>query len=186
MIAEKKRLSGCLKFFIFFTAVVIFILIAAGLFVAFNYLNALPTLEELTPSPIAQTSKVYAIDGSLLTEFHAEENREIVKFFNMSKYIKDAVVAVEDKRFFEHQGVDYVRIFGALLADIRAGDLVQGGSTITQQYVKNVYFTFDKTFRRKINEALTAIQIERNYTKEKILEMYLNTILFGNGSYGIE
>ncbi len=186
MIAEKKGLSGCLKFFIFFTSIVIFFIIAVGLFMVFIYLNSLPTLEELTPSPIAQTSKVYALDGSLITEFHAEENREIVKFSNMSPFIKDAVVAVEDKRFFDHQGVDYVRIFGAMVADIRAGDLAQGGSTITQQYVKNVYFTFEKTFRRKINEALTAVQLERNYTKEKILEMYLNTILFGNGAYGIE
>ena len=149
-------------------------------------MRTIPTLEELTPSQIAETSKVYAIDGSLLTEFHAEENREIVPFNKMSENIKDAIISVEDKRYYEHQGVDYKRIIGAFVADVRSGKIVQGGSTITQQYVKNVYFNPEQTLRRKINEALIAVQIERNYTKDKILEMYLNTIFFGAGSYGIE
>jgi len=168
------------------TAVIISFLIVIGLAVAYYYINTLPALEELTPSPIAQTSKVYAIDGTLITEFHAEENREIISFNDMSPYIKDAIVAVEDKRFFEHQGVDYIRIIGAFIADLRAGQWVQGASTITQQYVKNIYFSPEKTFRRKVNEALIAIQLERYYTKNKILEMYLNTINFGSGAYGIE
>jgi len=99
MSPKQKKLSGCLKFFIIATAVIISFLIVIGLAVAYYYINTLPTLEELTPSPIAQTSKVYAIDGTLITEFHAEENREIISFNDMSTYIKDAVVAVEDKRF---------------------------------------------------------------------------------------
>ncbi|MBE3092439.1 MAG: PBP1A family penicillin-binding protein [Chloroflexi bacterium] len=183
---KRKKLGGCLKFFIF-TITSIFLLTAL-IVVALTlyYINTLPTLEELTPSPIAQTSKVYALDGSLITEFHAEENREIISFNEMSPYIKDAIVAVEDKRFLEHKGVDYIRIIGAFIADLKAGELVQGASTITQQYVKNIYFSPEKTFRRKINEALIAIQLERNYTKDKILEMYLNTINFGSGTYGIE
>jgi penicillin-binding protein 1A len=186
MIPKRKKLGGCLKFFIF-TITSIFLLTAL-IVVALTlyYINTLPTLEELTPSPIAQTSKVYALDGSLITEFHAEENREIISFNEMSPYIKDAIVAVEDKRFLEHKGVDYIRIIGAFIADLKAGELVQGASTITQQYVKNIYLSPEKTFRRKINEALIAIQLERNYTKDKILEMYLNTINFGSGTYGIE
>ena len=161
----------------------IFVLVSLVLLI---YINTLPSLEELTPTPVAQTSKVYAIDGTLIAEFHAEENREIVPFNKMSQYIKDAVIAVEDKRFYEHQGVDYIRIIGALIADLRAGEIVQGGSTITQQYVKNVYLGPEKTFRRKINEAIIAIQLERHYTKDKILEMYLNTVNFGSGAYGVE
>ena len=186
MSAKRRELSGCLKFFIFTISAILILAVATGAVLLIYYLNSLPTLEELTPSPIAQTSKVYALDGSLVTEFHAEENREIISFHEMSQYIKDAIIAVEDKRFYEHQGVDYIRIIGAFIADIKAGELAQGGSTITQQYVKNIYFTFEKTFRRKLNEALIAIQLERNYTKDKILEMYLNTIFFGTGTYGVE
>ncbi|MDD3818904.1 MAG: transglycosylase domain-containing protein, partial [Actinomycetota bacterium] len=99
------------------------LIIIVSLFILFSlvlllYVNTLPSLEELTPTPVAQTSKVYAIDGTLIAEFHAEENREIVPFNKMSQYIKDAVIAVEDKRFYEHQGVDYIRIIGALIADL--------------------------------------------------------------------
>ncbi|MFC2145154.1 PBP1A family penicillin-binding protein, partial [Actinomycetota bacterium] len=113
-------------------------------------------------------------------------NREIIPFSAMSDNIKNAIVAIEDKRFYEHQGVDYIRIIGAAIADIRAGNLAQGASTITQQLVENIYFSPEKLWRIKINEALIAIQLERNYTKDKILEMYLNTIYFGTGTYGVE
>ena len=182
----KKSKKGCLTAFFLTAAIVVVFIILAGLAGGFIYLRTIPGLEDLTPSEIAETSKVYALDGSLITEFHAEENREIIPFSKMSENIKNAIVAVEDKRFYEHTGVDYRRIIGALLADIRSGSKAQGASTITMQYVRNIYFSPEKTFRRKINEAIIAIQIERNYTKDKILEMYLNTIYFGSGSYGIE
>lgn len=180
--SKKSFIFGCLIFFVLIIIIILFIGIIGG----FLYLRTIPKLEDLTPSEIAETSKVYALDGTLLTEFHAAENREIIPFDKMSDNIKNAVVAVEDKRFYEHTGVDYKRIIGALIADIRSGTAAQGASTITMQYVKNVYFSPEKTLRRKINEALIAIQIERNYTKDKILEMYLNTIYFGSGAYGVE
>ncbi len=186
MAIDRKKTRRFLKFFSIALAIVLSIIVVLGLVLVIYYTSTLPSLEELTPSQIAETSKVYALDGSLITEFHAEENREIISFNDMSNHIKDAIVAVEDKRFFEHKGVDYRRIIGAFIADIRTGEWEQGASTITQQYVKNIYFTPEKTFRRKINEALIAIQIEINYTKNKILEMYLNTINFGSGAYGIE
>jgi len=148
--------------------------------------RTIPSLDELNPSDSAETSKVYALDGTLITEFHAEENREIVPFEKMSNYIKDAILAVEDKRFYDHQGVDYIRIIGAFIADVKAGNKEQGASTITMQYIRNVYFAPEKTFMRKINEAVMAIQLEKKYTKDKILEMYLNTIYFGVGTYGVE
>jgi len=183
---NEKKGRGCLITFAVTLLICLIIIIFTGLVTAIIYLQTIPSIEDLTPSPIAETSKVYALDGSLLTEFHAEENREIISFNQMSQHIKDAIVSVEDKRFYDHTGVDYIRIIGALIADIRHGKIVQGGSTITQQYVKNVYFTPEQTLRRKINEAIIAIQLERHYTKDKILEMYLNTIFFGAGSYGIE
>ncbi|MHB1335011.1 MAG: PBP1A family penicillin-binding protein [Candidatus Humimicrobiaceae bacterium] len=183
---KRKSKKGCFfGFLIAFIVVSCLLLLSAGL-IALYYYRTVPKLENLKPSLIAETSMVYAIDGSILTEFHASENREIITFDKMSENIKNAAVAVEDKRFYTHQGVDYKRIFGALINDIRTKDYSQGASTITQQYVKNVYFSSEKTLRRKINEALVAIQIERSYTKDKILEMYLNTVYFGSGSYGIE
>ncbi len=183
---NKKKKSRWLKSFFIALAICIALVLLIGGIAGLLYLNTVPSLEELTPTAIAETSKVYAIDGSLLTEFHAEENREIIGFDKMSQNIKNAIVAVEDKRYYEHQGVDYKRIIGALIADIRSGTIVQGGSTITQQYVKNVYFSPVQTLRRKINEAVIAIQLERHYTKDKVLEMYLNTIYFGAGTYGVE
>ncbi|MCD4669677.1 MAG: PBP1A family penicillin-binding protein [Actinomycetia bacterium] len=186
MVSDRRSKKGCLRGFLIFTAIALVLIIGVAAIITLIYVNSLPTLEELSPSPVAQTSKVYDLSGSLITEFHAEENREIIPFSSMSDNIKDAIVAVEDKRFFEHQGVDYIRILGAAVADIKAGRLAQGGSTITQQVVKNIYFSPEKTWRRKINEALIAIQLERNYTKDKLLEMYLNTIYFGAGTYGIE
>jgi penicillin-binding protein 1A len=185
-IKKKGKGRGCVFAVLITFLICLALILFVGLIGGFLYMRTIPTLDELTPTQIAETSKVYAIDGSLLTEFHAEENREIIPFNKMSKNIKDAIIAVEDKRYYEHQGVDYKRIIGAFIADLKSGEIVQGGSTITQQYVKNVYFNPEQTLRRKINEALIAIQIERNYTKDKILEMYLNTIPFGAGSYGIE
>ena len=181
-----NKRKGCLfSFFIFFIVIICILLLTGGL-LAIYYYNKLPKLEDLTPSPIAETSKVFAIDGSLITEFHASENREIIPFSKMSQNIKNAVVAIEDKRFYSHTGVDYKRIIGALITDIRNRSYSEGASTITQQYVKNVYFSQEKTLKRKINEAILAIQLERHYTKDKILEMYLNTVNFGAGAYGIE
>src|SRR5450830_1537553 len=185
-IQKKKSKRGVVfGFLIAFVSIVCFALLSVALIAVYYYI-AVPKLENMTPSPVAETSKVYAIDGSLLTEFHATENREIIAFDKMSENIKNAVVATEDKRFYIHQGVDYTRILDALITDIRTKNYSQGASTITQQYVKNVYFSQQKTLRRKINEALVATQLERNYTKDKILEMYLNTVNFGAGSYGIE
>jgi penicillin-binding protein 1A len=172
--------------FLLLLAILLLIIIFTGISGCELVLKSVPSIDELAPSGIAETSKVYALDGTLITEFHAEENREIVPFDRMSNYIKDAILAVEDKRFYDHQGVDYIRILGALIADVKAGSKEQGASTITMQYIRNVYFTPEKTLIRKINEAVIAIQLERKYTKDKILEMYLNTVYFGLGTYGVE
>ena len=105
---SQKKAGKSWKFKLSVTIVILFclILLVCGLILLY-YMATVPDLEDLKPSPIAQTSKVYAIDGSLLTEFHATENREIIPFNKMSQNIKNAVIAVEDKRFYEHEGVDY-------------------------------------------------------------------------------
>ena len=105
----------------------------------------------------------------------------------MPTHLLNAVVAKEDERFMEHGGVDLWGIMRALWVDIRAGEAVEGASTITQQYVRNAYLTHDQTWRRKIKEALIAIEIERkNEDKDQILADYLNTVYFGNNAYGVE
>ncbi|EFG2693645.1 transglycosylase domain-containing protein, partial [Escherichia coli] len=101
-------------------------------------------------------------------------------------HIQQAVVAVEDKTFYQHHGFDVKRMAGAAVADIRAMAKVQGASTITQQYARNLYLDHDKTWKRKWNEAFYTIRLEQNYTKDEILEGYLNTIYYGHGAYGVE
>lgn len=108
-----------------------------------------------------------------------------VSYDEISPHIIHAFVALEDKRFYKHNGVDYIRVIGAAIKNIKAGKIKQGGSTITQQLVKNSQLTHDRTFQRKIKEMKLARDIERRYTKEDIVEMYLNTIYFGNSIYGI-
>ncbi len=133
----------------------------------------------------ALTTIVYAADGSVLAEWHAEEDRVIVDYARLPKHLLDAVVAIEDERFWTHPGVDLRALGRALLANIEARDLVQGGSTITQQYLKNVLLTPEVTLDRKLREAALALRLESNLTKQQILERYLNTVYFGKGAYGV-
>src|SRR5213080_2924277 len=100
--------------------------------------------------------------------------------------MKQAIVAIEDKRFYEHRGVDLRGIMRAIWADVRGGGAVQGGSTITQQFVKNTYTKNQRSIARKLREAALAWQLEQQWSKDRILTAYLNTIYFGNGAYGIE
>lgn len=154
---------------------------------AFLILPLPAVVPDPVPGAAAQTSFVYAADGSLLATFHAEHNRELIKIKDMPEHLLDAAVAAEDARFYEHSGLDVKAIGRALWADIRARDIVQGGSTITQQYVKNAYIERPKrTIFRKVREALLASQVERNFSKRAILENYLNTVYLGKGAYGVE
>jgi len=136
--------------------------------------------------PLAQTSFLFASDGSLITELHAGEDRVVLSRTQMPQAIRDAAVAVEDKRFFYHHGFDLRAIVRAAYADVSAGEIVEGGSTITQQLVKQLYVGDDETFKRKIDEAILAWQLEDRLTKDQILTKYLNTVYFGQGAYGIQ
>ena len=145
-----------------------------------------PPLESTTPAPLAESSRILAADGSLITALHGEENRETVPLARMPVALRNAVVAIEDERFWEHKGVDTRSVLRAVYTNAAEGEVVEGGSTITQQYVKNELVGPDRTLRRKLREASLAYQLERRYTKERILELYLNTIYFGNGAYGVQ
>src|SRR5699024_11615069 len=105
---------------------------------------------------------------------------------DISPFIKDSVIATEDQQFYEHSGFNYKRIASAVLTDIKNRSKVEGASTITQQYARNLYLSHKKTWQRKFEEALIAFRLERFYDKDTILEGYLNTIYFGHGMYGVE
>ena len=144
------------------------------------------------PDPTAQargrdqTTKVYDRDDELIVELFAEQNRTDVPLAEIPILLRNAVIATEDKRFYEHAGVDPLGILRALVVDIRTRSTAQGGSTITQQYVVNAFIEREDTLMRKLREALLAYRLEKDHSKDEILEMYLNTIYFGHGAYGIE
>ena len=131
------------------------------------------------------TSVVYASDGSVLAEWHAEEDRALITYDELPRHLIDAVVAIEDERYWAHAGVDLQALARALIADLESGTIAQGGSTITQQYLKNVVLTPEVTLDRKVAEAALALRLEEGLTKEEILERYLNTVYLGDGAYGV-
>ncbi|HEX2069844.1 MAG TPA: PBP1A family penicillin-binding protein [Actinomycetota bacterium] len=133
-----------------------------------------------------RTTFVYDRNGDLLTTLHAGVNRVPISFGQMPEHLKEAVIAAEDKDFYRHEGLDYQAIVRAALADFRNRALEQGGSTITQQYVKNVYTGGKRSLRRKLREAIIATRLEQRFTKNQILEKYLNSVYFGAGAYGVE
>ena len=147
-------------------------------------------LSALDPSHqqrIEQDGYVYASDGhTVLAVLRGSESRVLVRFDQISPFMVQAIVATEDKRFYEHRGLDLRGIARALWADITHGKVVEGGSTITQQFVKNAYVSSKRTLTRKLKEAALAWQIEQRWSKNRILAAYLNTIYFGNGAYGVE
>jgi len=143
-------------------------------------------LDTLRPVEIGQNSFVFAADGSLLGSIPAERNRTPVALWRVSPWMRKATVAIEDHRFYEHGGVDYEGIARAAWKDISAGEVVQGGSTITQQLVRNLYISKERTFKRKVKEACLAIKLSRRWSKDRILSEYMNQVYYGNHAYGIE
>jgi len=145
------------------------------------------TTPDVSPAPPvnAQSTTVLAADGSVLTRLDGGEHRIEVGWQDIPRHLADAVVAIEDRRFWNHVGIDLQAIVRAARTNVEAGDIVEGGSTITQQYVKSAFLRRDRTLDRKIEEASLAIQLERSHTKEEILTYYLNTVYLGAGAYGI-
>jgi penicillin-binding protein 1A len=161
------------------------VLVLAG-FGAGTALSVSCDLKSLRPIQIGQNSFVYAADGSLLGSIPAERNREPVTLRRMSRWLPAGTIAIEDRRFYEHGGVDYVGIARALWRDVSAGKVVEGGSTIAQQLVRNLYTGRERTFERKVKEACLAIKLSSRWSKSKILADYLNTVYYGNHAYGVE
>jgi penicillin-binding protein 1A len=145
-------------------------------------------IPSLDPSRIHNQTDgyIYASNGRVLSVLRGSQSRILLRSPEISPLMKQAIVAIEDKRFYEHRGVDLRGILRAVWADARGGRAVQGGSTITQQFVKNAYTSNQHSIARKLREAALAWQLEQRWSKDRILTAYLNTIYFGNGAYGVE
>jgi penicillin-binding protein 1A len=144
-------------------------------------------LQDLSPATIGSNSFIYAADGSLLGSIPAEKNRQPVSLKDTSPWMAKATVAIEDRRFYEHGGIDIQGIARAAYNDVRAGRAVEGGSTITQQLVRNLYIRHqERSLHRKLVEACLAFKLSRKHGKSWILANYMNTVYYGNHAYGVE
>ncbi|REJ33134.1 MAG: penicillin-binding protein 1A, partial [Bacillota bacterium] len=177
-----------MRFSVILGVFLISILIGGAAGMVAGYLRSAPTLDQVVFDQ-ELTTYIYDIQGRVIARLY-RENRIPVRLEQMPRHLRDAIIAIEDSRFYEHFGVDLRAILRAVVADIRRffGDdrYLQGGSTITQQLAKNAFLTHERTLSRKLQEALWAIQIERKYSKAEILETYLNEIYLGPGVYGVE
>lgn len=157
-------------------------------FIAGGYLaiaKGVPSIAELKKYRATDGTKVYADNNTLVGEFKVEKGT-FVPLSRIPAHMKNAIVAVEDSRFWQHKGIDYIGIGRALIKDILHASLKEGGSTITQQLAKIMFLTPEKTIQRKLREAQLAIRLEKELTKNEILELYLNRAYFGHGAYGVE
>ena len=170
---------------LFWICALLLILIVAGGGCGFisATLSNLPDVSNVRPSA---SSQIYDVHGNLITTVHSTENRLPVPLKDVPKDLQNAFVATEDSRFYSHHGIDPVGILRAVWVNIVHSGVSEGGSTITQQLARNAFLSQDRTFKRKISEALLALKIEQHYTKDEILEMYMNQIYFGQGAYGVQ
>ena len=176
--------------FIHIVTLVLILLVLVGLGMAAGivagYLKNAPSVEDVdVEARRVLPTVVYDVNGNVVTKLKIED-RQWVRLADIPQHLIDAVIAVEDHRFYEHHGISVRRILGALWYDIRHLSDDQGGSTITAQLARNVFLSHEKTISRKIWEALYAFQLERRYTKDEILEFYLNWVYFGHGTYGVQ
>jgi len=146
----------------------------------------LPDVDVLSTYVPNETTKIFAADGTILAQLHQEENRVIVPISQISNYAIMALIASEDTNFYNHNGLDLRGLVRSLFVNVLRGDKLQGGSTITQQLARNIFLTRKRQMIRKVAEMILALQLERKYTKEEIMEFYLNQVYWGHNAYGIE
>lgn len=175
---KKKKLL-----FIFSLSLFIILILSGVTYLAIA--RGIPSIDEIKEHKTYRGAKVFANDNVLIGELTIERGIH-VSIKELPRHVIDAVVATEDERFWRHGGIDYIAIARALLHDIIHGEIRQGGSTITQQLAKVMFLSPERTLSRKIKEAVLALRLEKNMTKEEILEQYLNRVYFGHGAYGIE
>ena len=159
-------------------------LLGAVIGIAKAFVDTAPTLDLAALDAQDKTSFIYDSEGNLITDYKGTEDRIMVSIDEIPEMLQNAFIAVEDARFYEHNGVDVKRIVGALVANFTSGS-TQGGSTITQQLIKQTVLSSEQSYKRKLQEAYLAIELETRYTKKQILESYLNTIFLGGSYYGV-
>ena len=179
----KKTFKALIKIILFFSLLGGIAFLGLLLY----YSKDLPQPEKFTERRIAQPTKIYDRTGNvLLYTIFGEEKREVVSLNEISPYLQQAVIATEDKRFRSHIGIDPMRILKAILIDLQIGQPAQGASTIPQQLIRSTFLTMNKTAERKIREIILSIELDMRYSKDQILEWYLNQVPFGSNAYGIE
>lgn len=159
-------------------------LLGAVIGIAKAFVDTAPTLDLAALDAQDKTSFIYDSEGNLITDYKGTEDRIMVSIDEIPEMLQNAFIAVEDARFYEHNGVDVKRIVGALVANFTSGS-TQGGSTITQQLIKQTVLSSEQSYKRKLQEAYLAMELETRYTKKQILESYLNTIFLGGSYYGV-
>lgn len=174
-----------LKMFLILIVLIFFAGFGAALGVGKAYLDSTPELDISRIENQSQTSFIYDKDGKLITEYFGFENRVWAPLNEIPDALKDAVISTEDVRFYKHHGLDYKRLAGAFINNLK-NESIQGGSTITQQLIKLSMLTPERTYKRKIQEAYLALQLEKKYSKDQILEAYLNIIPLGQSNYGVK
>ncbi|BCD60824.1 MULTISPECIES: transglycosylase domain-containing protein [unclassified Nitratiruptor] len=173
----------------FFKILLILSIVGIGFgvyYAATLYKEVAPKADRIVNYHPQLTTKIYDRNGKLIANIFLDQNREYVRYEEIPPRVIEALLAIEDTKFFEHPGINFDAIFRALLKDIKARKFVEGASTITQQLVKNMVLSREKKLQRKIKEALIALEVERRLSKEQILERYLNQVFFGHGYYGIK
>lgn len=186
---KKKRTFSLYRFLRFVILSLLLIILVGGsvaLGTAYAWVKSARPLNVDALFDLNQTTYIVDKNDKLIDKLHENENRTMVTIDKIPQDLQDAFIAIEDKRFKKHNGVDPYRILGALKADLKKGGLSQGGSTITQQLIKNIYLTPDKKWKRKVVEMYYALQLERRFTKDQILEAYLNTIALGHNVAGVK
>ncbi|BAW96339.1 penicillin-binding protein 1B [[Synechococcus] sp. NIES-970] len=154
-----------------------------GLAISFRNLPDVRTLKTYVPT---ETSYIYDINGKVLLSLHGEANRRNTTLPEVSSDLKLAILAIEDSHFYQHNGINPTSIGRAIISNLQAGGITEGASTITMQLVKNLFLAQDRTYNRKLAETILALRIEQSFTKDEILEMYLNNIYWGHNNYGVE
>ena len=182
--AKKAKKAGPLRRIRFFIALCLVVFAGLGFGYIFAAYQSLPAVgNNMRP---AVSSQVFDSHGRLITTLHSDQNRLPIDINKVPQNLQNAFIAAEDNRFYEHIGIDPIGIFRAIFANLTNRGIAQGGSTITQQLAKNAFLSQEQTLKRKIQEAMLALEIEHKYSKKEILEMYMNQIYFGQGAYGIQ
>ncbi len=198
MAKKKKQKKHRLFWFVVKLQVILMLLVVAG-FLYYNYGGYAKDLQGLRQEAVtlvresdertfipSQTSVVYAEDGQVISFIKGEKEADYIEYEDIPAYFITAMVSIEDKRFYEHDGIDFLAILRSAKAIVESGSLSQGGSTITMQLARTIYLDNGKRWERKIKEMFIAVELEKLYSKNKIMEYYLNNIYFANGYYGIQ